>query len=67
MDSGRAFGAQLLVDVGAYEYQAPALLAGLGDGLSLALGGTQALVLDAGTVHAGQLYLVLGTTSGDSP
>ncbi len=35
--------------------------------LSLALGGTQPLEVDAGHLHAGEGYLVLGTMSGTSP
>lgn len=35
--------------------------------LSLSTGGTQVMQLDAGHLHAGDLYLLLGTFSGTSP
>jgi hypothetical protein len=35
--------------------------------VSIAAGGAQQLTLDAGTEHAGQLYLVLGSVNGSSP
>jgi hypothetical protein len=37
------------------------------DTLSIAAGGTQALTLDAGSAHAGELYLLLGSLAGTKP
>jgi hypothetical protein len=37
------------------------------DTVSIAAGGAQQLTLDAGTAHAGQLYLVLGSVNGSAP
>ena len=37
------------------------------DSISLVAGGTQSLEIDATDVHAGKLYLMLGSASGTSP
>ena len=47
-------------------YTLPDLL-GSADELSVLLGGTQQMLLNAGAHHAGDVYLVLGTASGTSP
>jgi predicted GH43/DUF377 family glycosyl hydrolase len=42
-------------------------LLGSPSSISIATGGTQSLSLRAGTLHAGELYLVLGSASGTQP
>ena len=60
-----------LVDSGAaYQYEVRGLLdelAGCPQTLSLGAGGTQELTIRAGSEHAGELYLVLGSLSGTQP
>jgi FG-GAP repeat len=42
-------------------------LCGIPDTLSTSAGGTQSLTLDAGSQHAGKIYLLLGSLSGTVP
>lgn len=60
------FGNAPLVDMGAFERGATSLTVDVAS-LSEATGGTQTMSLDLGPAHAGELYLVIGTTSGTTP
>ena len=60
------FGSAPLVDMGAHERGAQALVVDV-DSISSSAGGLQHLDLDLGAGHAGDLYLLAGSLSGTTP